>query len=114
MNTYSSIRTLSLCALIGVGSAIGAIQVATAAESPQIVVSYRDLDLKQPADARVLYVRLQRAAQSVCPAVNSVDLSRYAGYQRCVSAALDNAVQRVGSSELLALHHAVGDARIRG
>jgi UrcA family protein len=114
MKIRSSIRTLSLYALISAGVALSTTQVATAAQAAQVAVSYRDLNLNQPADARILYTRLQRAAESVCPAVSNAEVARYAAYQRCVSAALDTAVQQVGAPELVALHHAAGEARSRG
>ena len=57
--------------VLSVGSAIGLANTGTATggEVPQIAVSYQGLDLSRPADARVMYARLQRAASAVCQPV---------------------------------------------
>jgi UrcA family protein len=69
-------------------------------------VSYKDLNPSNPADARVLYARLQRAASEVCHPVSAMDLARHAGFERCYDAALSDAVKQVNAPQVLALHAA--------
>jgi UrcA family protein len=114
MNRSNSIRTVLLCALISASSTFGVVQAAAPAPAPSVSVSYRDLDLSRPEDVGVLYHRLQQAAASVCPSVPKWELTRYPTYQRCVTAALDEAVLQVRSPELLALHRAGSDGHQRG
>lgn len=86
---------------------------AAAAEPDSVTVSYRDLQLSRPADARKLYSRLQRAAESVCGAPSRYELERYAAFERCVQAALRDAVSHINSPEfqstVAALNRAGGE-----
>jgi len=79
---------------------------ASAANIPEIIVNYQDLDLGRPADLELLYRRLQAAADTVCVPVASYDLVRAAAHQRCVQTVLEHSVQQVRSPALLALHRA--------
>jgi UrcA family protein len=97
---------LALCAVAGTTLALGTSPHAAAANAPSVTVSYRDLDLSRPADGRVLYVRLARAAGAVCPAVPSYELERFAAYQRCVRTVLESAVQQIHSVTLEHAAHA--------
>lgn len=91
---------LALCAFAGTTLAFGASHPAEAASAPSVTVSYRDLDLAQPADAHVLYSRLVRAAFAVCPEVPRYEVARFASFQRCVKDVVADAVQRVHSATL--------------
>jgi UrcA family protein len=101
---------LALCALAG--STVSP-QHAAAAEPDGLTVSYGDLQLSRPGDARALYIRLQRAAESVCVAPSRYELERYAAFERCAQAALRDAVARINSPELTStvaeLNRAGGD-----
>jgi len=79
---------------------------ASAANVLEIVVHYRDLDLRRPTDLELLYRRLQRAANTVCVPEATYDLVRFAAHQRCVQAVLEHSVMQVRSPALLALHRA--------
>ena len=91
---------LALCTLAGTTLALEKSQPAASANAPSVTVSYRDLDLSRPADARVLYSRLVRAAVDVCPAAPTYELARFRAYQHCVTTVLANAVQQVHSAAL--------------
>ena len=93
MNRRSSMLALSLCVL---GATLAAAATGSAAASePSVTVSYQDLNLRQNADVRLLYARLQQAAARVCPAVPPYELARYAVYQRCINTALSAAVRAI-------------------
>ncbi len=94
MKHRSSVWVLSLCVLSATLAAAST-GSASASDAPAIKVSYQDLNLRQSADARLLYARLQQAAAQVCPAVPPYELARYAVYQRCINAALSAAVQAI-------------------
>lgn len=73
--------------------------------SPQIAVSYADLDLSREAGARVMLSRLESAASSVCggwPDIRRLD--RVAAYRACTHKAMDGAVARLGSAKVGALY----------
>jgi UrcA family protein len=94
MNRRSSLLALSLCVLSATLAAAST-DSARASDLPAVTVSYQDLNLRQSADVRLLYARLQQAAARVCPAVPPYELARYAIYQRCINAALNQAVQAI-------------------
>jgi UrcA family protein len=99
-----NVITLTLTSLLGFGAAMAASD-AKAAEPAPIVVSYQDLDLSRPADARTLYQRLEHAAAAACSeAPSAAELSRHLAWSRCYDTALDSAVLQVRSPELLAIH----------
>jgi len=100
----SHVITLTLSSLLGLGAAIGAASAARAEAAPSVTVSYRDLDLSQPADVRTLYRRLERAASNVCGPVIESGMWEHTAWNRCYQQALDSAVMQIRSPELLALY----------
>jgi len=106
----------ALVLLLGAGSALGLAHVdsASAADVPQMKVSYADLDLSRPEDVRVLYRRLRYAASEVCQPAPLVELSAHAAWEQCYRAALERAVVQVNAPQLLALHRAQLGAAGRG
>ena len=66
-------------------------------------VSYADLDISQPAGAKVLYSRIAAAAQEVCALSGYKDLGAMQRVNGCVDHAINNAVKKVGSPALSAL-----------
>lgn len=90
------------------GSALGLIDTGTAGASPlpQVTVSYSDLDLSRPTDARVLYARLRSAARSVCQPAPREELARHRAWEQCYSAALEGAVNQINAPQVLALYRA--------
>ncbi len=121
MNTLSS-RTSRLLGIIGftlVTAAGSGMALARdgrpAMDPPKMSVSYKDLDLSRPADARVLYARLRHAASSVCasnPAAAG-NLLHHAAYDRCYSAAMADAMKQISAPQVIALYHsdAANDSR---
>jgi UrcA family protein len=107
MNTKTNrlnVITLTLTSLLGFGAAMAAAD-ATASNSRDVTVSYKDLDLARPADVRTLYKRIENAAASAClEAPPTADLARHLAWEHCYSAAIDSAVMQVRSPELLALY----------
>ncbi len=68
-------------------------------------VRYGDLDLNRPADARKLYSRIRLAARHVCGNPDIRNLADVARSQPCLEQAVDDAVARVNSPELTAIHY---------
>jgi UrcA family protein len=91
--------------LIGIAfAAVAATNLACAAgedsEPRSLVVRYSDLNLTQAKDAHKLYHRIKLAARRVCD-----NEERPRIYKQCQSQAVANAVERVHSSQLSAIHH---------
>jgi UrcA family protein len=80
-----------------------------AAETPSVRVAYGDLDLTRDAGVDRLYVRLRRAAGSVCGNTDIRDLRGGANRRACVARALGGAVDSVHNSKLSARHRGAGD-----
>ncbi len=77
---------------------------ATADGAPAVAVKYGDLDLTTERGARLLFTRIQIAADQVCPAAaDSRSLSRVEARSRCVREAVARAVEQVGSPRLAAV-----------
>jgi UrcA family protein len=93
---------LVLCA----GSALGAACTApaSAANAPEVTVSYQDLNLANTADVRVLYRRLKAAASDVCGNVPAQELARHLAFESCYNAALQSAVAHVNLPQLQAMY----------
>ena len=104
MNIFG--RSLVLVLSAGAVLGVGASRTAGAAETDSMTVTYKDLNVSSPADARVLYARLRHAATEVCHPVSPMELARYAAFQRCYDAALGDAVGKVNAPQVLALHRA--------
>lgn len=103
MNT-STIRTfqgflLGALAAVGLGTCVPAL---AEDDPPSITVKFGDLNLDNRAGAEILYRRLQKAAMRVC------DWDRDAAMPNAVHAcyikALDDAVAKVNSGVLNAVH----------
>jgi UrcA family protein len=105
-------KTAFVSALLMGITAVGIAASARAGESAvqavgvtRVVVRYGDLDLTSPEGARTLYARLGSAASKACGGEPGTrDLLSRMSYQDCRSTALDHAVNRIGSSQLQALH----------
>jgi UrcA family protein len=83
---------------------IGAGVRGNAASPPSVCVAYGQLDLSRPADAQVLYGRLQQASSKVCRWPSHFEVSAYGRWQHCYDGALHQAVLQVNSPALLALY----------
>jgi UrcA family protein len=112
MNANASYRrhpvttALLLGALAGMSLAAQAGEPATARSAgKRVVVSYADLDLADPAGARVLYGRLKAAARKVCEYDSLArDMRLLVAHKDCYDRALNKAVHGVDSERLNALH----------
>jgi UrcA family protein len=78
---------------------------AQSAEPLSETVSFKDLDLTSEQGARILYVRLQRAARDVCSTYETLELSRRRPWQSCVDNALGTAVTKLNNPLVAALHN---------
>ena len=85
------LRTLTLTALLTFCAT--AVQ---AEDDASTLVSYADLDLSRPADARVLAARLQDAATSVCLKANPENVAAGA-LENCISISVHMAMSRIQS-----------------
>jgi UrcA family protein len=82
------LRTLTTAALL-------ALSIASAhADDASTQVSYADLDLAQPADAKTLAARLQDAATAVCLKANPENVSPGA-LETCVNMSVHMAMSRI-------------------
>ena len=85
---YRSFTTAAILAL--------AITAAHADDYASTRVTFGDLDLSQPADAKVLADRLEDAAKSVCIQANPDDVSP-AVLQNCITSSISMAMSRIES-----------------
>ena len=91
------VATLSVAMLAGAG-AVHADTIEDGA--PHKAVSYQDLDLNSAAGVRVLYRRIQGAADQVCGRFDGRDLQAVTARQACVERAVSDAVAAVNSPKL--------------
>ena len=118
--TMQDIRTIARAALL-TSVAIAAVSMARGAaaadtqpepgDAPRAVVSYADLNLASPQDAKKLLQRIAEAATQVCsiPAA-SVSLSARTRERGCISAAIARAVNTVASEKLTIAYYQSGYA----
>ena len=71
---------------------------------PSRRVSYADLDISKPAGAKVLYRRIEAAAEQVCGNEGRRNLSAMTRNRACIDEAVATAVARVNSVALRDLH----------
>ena len=90
----------SLACLLGAAHQVSATPPATRS----VTVSYRDLDLKTIEGARTLYQRLKGAARTVCEGSGVGGVQDVVGFRACFDAALSEAVAKVNTPFLTAMH----------
>lgn len=76
-------------------------------EDGSISVSFADLNIQNSAGAKVLYSRLRHASKSVCNLESFRELgslARVAEAEACYSETLDEAVAKIDSDALRAIH----------
>ena len=104
----NSVASIVVSALVIVGG-ISTIATARAADAEQrrtMVVSYADLNVDSEKGAKVLYARLQQAAQDVCSPLESRDLPAKSKWQRCYDSAMSSAVGQVNKIAVTKLYQA--------
>lgn len=107
MNTILRKRLYTgLSCLLGTLAASGAMSSSARAyqETPiSKVVRFGDLDITKPEGAKILYRRIQFAAQQVCAPPLSRTLEGSVAERACTRTAIDHAVRQVNSEQLTAL-----------
>jgi len=73
-------------------------------------VSYADLDLSRPADAKVLAARLQDAATAVCLKANPENVTPGA-LEHCINASVHMAMSRIESNMDMVVRDKLGNVR---
>ncbi len=92
---------------------LGTVLPASAEEPPpSITVNFADLNINSPAGAEVLYRRIQKAAKKVCSYDDDAALP---GILRiCFEKSVANAVSKVKSAPLHAVHSRKSGAALQG
>jgi UrcA family protein len=99
----TGLRGLIATAIFGVlASSFSAVSAADT-RSVSVTVKFADLDTASPSGARVLYKRIQAAAQSAC---SYFWFKSEADEARCVHSAIANAVTKVNQPALSAVYNA--------
>jgi UrcA family protein len=95
------VRLLALVCVLGVLSTRPS--MAQPPHGASVTVSFRDLDIGSPAGAHALYRRIQGAARQVC-GPKGADLIEQEYWNSCYRQAIDDAVGKVNSPLLTAIH----------
>lgn len=98
------LRTLTLTALLTLSI------TAAHAEDASTMVTYADLDLSKPADARTLAARLQDAATSVCLKANPENVGATA-LESCVTMSVRLAMARIQNDMDETVRHKLSNIR---
>jgi UrcA family protein len=112
MSTITRSNSMRTPIVIGAVSAlmlsIASITLASAAanNTRSITVGYGELDISRPAGAQVLYERIVRAATVVCDDFAHPYNELRTKKSSCFKAAVANAVAKVNSEQLIAIHRA--------
>jgi len=106
------VAAIAACALL-----LGAVQATGHEVTVNISVSTAGLDPSQPAGARALYVRLQKAARIACTHGMRVDLKPAASFSGCYERSLGTAVGSARQQQLSLVYletHSPRDAATYG
>ena len=98
------LRTLTIIAVFAL------CVTAAQAEDASTMVSYADLDLSKPVDARTLAARLQDAATAVCLKANPDNLGATA-LESCVDMSVHLAMARIESDMDQAVRYKLSNVR---
>ena len=92
MKTFTRITT----AIFLSGSFLSVVQAAPPSDVPTAVVKFGDLDINRPAGKESLYLRLNRAAQSVCSPGSWYRRALLSPqYEACMEQALSGAIAKI-------------------
>jgi UrcA family protein len=80
---------------------------------PQESVRLGDLDLNKSKDVSLAYIRLRWAAEKVCPMVDSAEFTLRVEGQRCVSQAIERAVESIDAPLLTSFFQSRSDTGLR-
>lgn len=95
-----------LILLGGLAGPLAAGAATPASDVPSVVVKYSAQSLESDQGVNVLYARILRAAEQVCPSSSIHDLSALQREKACRSEAVTRAIQRVNNARLAALYAA--------
>jgi UrcA family protein len=98
-STFCSVAFTSIACLLGGAEA----SAGPGTETRSVTVNYRDLNLSTIEGATTLYQRLRGAARAVCDGPGT-GLHAYQEWRSCYQAAIADAVSKVNSPLLTALH----------
>ena len=102
---YLTLGTAALCALsVSVEASDLDVQAKT--------VKFSDLNISNPAGAKVLYRRISTAARDVCVRTSGTDPILRVGTRACMDKAIDQAVKDVNSPALTSLRFGTSDVRL--
>jgi UrcA family protein len=101
----AKLALLALGSLAGV-LALGTANAASPDEVPSTVVKYGDLSLSTDLGVQMLYQRIVRAAEKVCPDVSIQSLSARVKVHECRKEAVARAIRQIDNSQLAALYAA--------
>jgi len=109
MNQFVKYALGALAALFVVawqGAALATSLDAPPGQPVSVSVKYADLDLSRPADVKVLYHRIHRAADAACGERELMGSHLpLPSWSQCVAQAVDAAVAQVDRPALTAYHH---------
>jgi UrcA family protein len=95
-----------LCGVVG-AAGIGAVSAATPDdEASSIAVKYHPQDLSTEDGARVLYRKLVRAAEAVCPTNSASPLMPSPAVAECRAQSIARAVFKINNPSLVAVYNA--------
>jgi len=77
---------------------------AQAADAPQVLVKYAELNVNTAAGAKVLYQRIRAAADQVCGVSDTRDLARLSHAKACAAQAVADAVAAVSAPALTGVY----------
>ena len=102
-NTFVSLLAAAAVSAPAIGSAAAPTQF----DDASVTVSYADLDIHSKAGARVLYMRLKRASETVCGIQSHIingSLTRTLKARECFRETLEASVEKIGSDALTEIH----------
>jgi len=119
MNAKTTFRVISslLGAAAGCALFVGSVEAGDRTVTEAYQVKTQDLDLTRPADAKILYVRLQNAAWFVCEQGMRADLRPVDNFKGCYEKALGEGVRATNNPMVTQAYlatHTSQDAAARG
>ncbi|HEU4627395.1 MAG TPA: UrcA family protein [Steroidobacteraceae bacterium] len=106
LNSKKSFVTSVSCILFGLALHAPAAFAKLSDDPPSLKVSFKELDLSKQAGAEELYRRITRAANAVCREAFQSPSPAFPTrneHQKCIEAAIDNAVSEVNQPLVSAL-----------
>ena len=100
----TNLRFAALAALLAISAPAVAAAQTVSSDTVNISVKYSDLNLNSPSGAQALMHRIDTAATSLCGgSPDGRDLGDSARFQKCHTAAVDQAMSKLGPNDVAAL-----------